>query len=144
MPSPTSITVPTSLTCTRCSKEAISCFRMLVISATLMAMSSPMNPRLLLPTRPQEPLAHRLELVADAGVDQPVFHAQHQAADDVLVDVLVHDRVLSQRLAHPLAHLRELFAAELFGDRDVHLDLAGLLVQQRRVRLGNLPQQPKP
>jgi hypothetical protein len=41
MPSPTSMTVPTSLTWIFCSKPAISCFRMLVISATLMAMFAP-------------------------------------------------------------------------------------------------------
>jgi hypothetical protein len=38
MPSPTSITVPTSLTLTCCSKPAISRFSTLVISATLMAI----------------------------------------------------------------------------------------------------------
>src|SRR4051794_16130466 len=39
MPSPTSMTVPTSETEALRSKLEISCFRMLVISATLMAMS---------------------------------------------------------------------------------------------------------
>src|SRR3954452_13878983 len=104
MPSPTSITVPTSLTCTRCSKPAISCFRMLVISATLMAISEMLRysalrneipwyaagtcrydwlpktiaPNLLLPPRRQQPFAHRLELIPHARVDQPVLHPQHQ------------------------------------------------------------------
>src|SRR3954452_24897978 len=43
MPSPTSTTVPTSLTWSRCSKPAISRFNTLVISATLMAMNSSPN-----------------------------------------------------------------------------------------------------
>src|SRR5687768_3830596 len=112
MPSPTSMTVPTSLTCTFCSKPAISCFRMLVISATLMAIlilrfdqprrheahevrqSNASCPSWLRGSNSfraggEQPLAHRLQLVFHAGVDQAVLHAEHQAADDVLVHVLV-------------------------------------------------------
>ena len=38
-----------------------------------------------------------------AGVDQLVPHAQDQPADDRVVDVLMHDRILLQRLADVLA-----------------------------------------
>src|SRR3954468_16712040 len=121
MPSPTSMTVPTSLTSSRCSKPAISRFNTLVISATLMAICfsgfrvpsfgsrvgsrTPRNPRpgtrnpsKSLLRGDDHPLTQRRELRADRRVDQFVLHADHQAADDVFVDVLVDDRVLLQGL----------------------------------------------
>src|SRR5687767_4605764 len=98
MPSPTSISVPTSLTCTFCSKLLISRFRTLVISATLMAIVSP-NAFVcvracvrLFRCRLEKLLLHRGELVADRRVDQLVADAEDHAADDAVVDVLVHDR----------------------------------------------------
>jgi hypothetical protein len=46
MPSPISMTVPTSVTCSFCSNPAISRFRTFVISATLMAMGTPKSGQL--------------------------------------------------------------------------------------------------
>ena len=48
---------------------------------------------------------------SDARVDQLVADAEDQAADDRLVDVLVHDGVLLQCRADLLLHLFELLAA---------------------------------
>src|SRR5436190_4357349 len=155
MPSPTSMTVPTSDTCSFCSKPAISRFRTLVISATLMAISSPSVRSSFrriwvedIATAVAMPLSswrggehlflQRVQLRLDARVDELVLHAEDQAADDSVVDVLVDDRVLLQRTAHALADLLELLRRKLLRDRDVDLDLSKLLIEQVIVGVGDL------
>src|SRR6478672_7311509 len=126
MPSPTSITVPTSLTFTCCSNSAISRFRTLVISATLMAIDLLLVTRASRPcerfrhgrdarvtadlsgTRRDEPLAHGLKLRFHAGVDQLVADAHDDAADDRFVHVRVHHGLPLQRLADAALGIFEL------------------------------------
>src|SRR3954462_5830004 len=105
MPSPTSMTVPTSVTDSFCSKPAISCFNTLVISATFIAIAFSAL-MFVLPRggREQLPL-HRFQLILHAGIDQLVIHAHHDAADDFFIDVLVDDRIFPQRLADALTDL---------------------------------------
>src|SRR2546425_12217590 len=98
MPSPTSMTVPTSVTDSFCSKRAISCFRTLVISATLIAIAFSALDLHLGSRRGREQLVlHRLQLVFHAGIDQLVVHPHDDTTDDFVIDVLMNDRVLLQR-----------------------------------------------
>src|SRR5512137_1532938 len=103
MPSPTSMTVPTSVICSFCSKSAISRFKTLVISATLIAIGlSPIRWvcfSWLISCR-QQLLFHQLQLGPDAGIDQLVLHSQDQPADDPIVHLLADDGVLLQGRAH--------------------------------------------
>src|SRR5438128_10946249 len=113
MPSPTSMTVPTSVTASFCSNPAISCFKTLVISATFIAIASL---RLIFSihvstfnvssrsSREHLPF-HRLKLILHARIDQLIIHPQHHPPDDFLIHILMHNRILLQRLTDPLPYL---------------------------------------
>src|SRR5215470_9386135 len=108
MPSPTSMTVPTSDTCTFCSKLAISRFRTLLISATLIAIGSPIgsliqshNPSSFRCGREQLFL-HRAQLISHRGVNELVADTDDHPADDVFVFVLVNDNFALHRAAEKL------------------------------------------
>src|SRR5688500_4654579 len=130
MPSPISMTVPSSLSSSFCSRPWISRLRSLVISATLMAMLLPRvsgfgfrdflkgcragmlgfpetrhpkpDTRSSLRCARQQLFPHRVQLRAHAGVDEAVLHAQDESADDTIVNVFVDDRFLAKRLADAL------------------------------------------
>src|SRR5688572_5641824 len=140
MPSPTSMTVPTSLTWTFCSKFEISFFRTLVISATLMAIGfsmrrtfGPAATQLLFRDGSEKLLFDCLQLVLYACVDQLVTDAKHQAAHDRFVDVHVHDRIALQRGGDLLLRRLDLLGRQLVGDDQVDFDLAELLIEQVRI-----------
>src|SRR5436190_16078440 len=111
MPSPTSITVPTSLTCTRCSKPAISCFKMLVISATLSAISR--SPVLFFTTKSRRPrsgsfsaprfLLRRRVCGQDRESEGPL-----RALRGFVVQILTSNLHLAACGEHPLPHRLQL------------------------------------
>ena len=72
-----------------------------------------------------------------AAVDELVLHAEHQAADDFRIDVLMHHRIALERGADALANGFKLVGRQFLGDGDVDFDLAELLVEQIVIGAGD-------
>src|SRR5436853_6113466 len=84
MPSPTSTTVPTLRVSVAASNESIDDLMMLVISSERMAMRR--SPGRRLDRARGELVAKSFEAAADAAIDQAIADADHQPAEQALVD----------------------------------------------------------
>src|SRR4030042_6212523 len=148
MPSPASITTPTSTAASSAPKRSICCLRMDAISSGLTAMS--LSPLLspseanthcyLLGRRPalttsgrraSEFLLQGHQPAPGAAVDQRIAHAGDEAAQDRRVDLRLYTDLLARYLAQPGRYPLDLLVGEGHGRRHRRPGDAAVLVQKR-------------